>query len=136
MFGSFENKILRFIFALMAVIVSTTGIASAQSSPKPYLQPITVQPTATPTPLVKKTGSVTPVVPDVVNPAEMTIPGYSGVLVETLDGKVVRESYSTAAFNPASNVKIATSYAVIKTFGPDYRFPTNVFTDGEIDRTT
>lgn len=137
MFGFFKNKVLQLSVTLVALVVSTSGLASAQSSPKPYLPQITVQqPTPVPTPLVKKTGSVTPVTPDIVNPAEMAIPGYSGVLVETLDGKVVRESYSNYAFNPASNVKIATSYAVIKTFGPDYRFPTNVFTDGEIDRTT
>ena len=43
---------------------------------------------------------------------------------------------SNLAFNPASNVKIATAYAVLKTFGPGYRFPTNVWTDGTIDRAT
>ena len=40
----------------------------------------------------------------------------------------------TSHYNPASNVKIATAYAVLKTFGPDYRFPTNVWTDGSYDR--
>ncbi|MGI9034963.1 MAG: D-alanyl-D-alanine carboxypeptidase [Pyrinomonadaceae bacterium] len=122
----------------MLVLVGLTfNFAAAQTSPKPFLPEINVAPAASPTPsLIKKTASVTPAVPDTVNPAEMAIPGYSGVLVETLDGKVVKESYSTSAFNPASNVKIATSYAVIKTFGPDYRFPTNVFTDGAIDQTT
>lgn len=137
MFGPFRNKTLRLSVVLIALNVLTAGFAVAQSSPKPFLQPIFVQPAPTPTPLIKKTGSVTPTTPaDVVNPAEMTIPGYSGVLVETLDGKVVKESYSNVAFNPASNVKIATAYAVIKTFGPDYRFPTHVFTDGEIDGAT
>ena len=46
------------------------------------------------------------------------------------------ESGSNAAYNPASNVKIATAYAVLKTFGPEYRFPTSVWTDGSIDRAT
>jgi D-alanyl-D-alanine carboxypeptidase/D-alanyl-D-alanine-endopeptidase (penicillin-binding protein 4) len=114
----------------------TLNSVNAQTTPRPLFQKIEVAPTASPTPLIKKTSVVTPVVRDDVSPAEMTIPGYSGVLVESLDGKVVKESFSTYAFNPASNVKIATSYAVLKTFGPDYRFPTNVFTDGEIDRTT
>ena len=139
MFGllKYRSFWLGVVFVLLG---SSVNFADAQSSPKPFLQPIVVQsnnlPTTTPTPLVKKTASVTPVVPDTVNPSDMAIPGYSGVLVETLDGKVVKESYSNTPFNPASNVKVATSYAVIKTFGPDYRFPTNVFTDGEIDRTT
>jgi len=43
---------------------------------------------------------------------------------------------SNFTFNPASNVKIATSYAVLKTFGPDYRFPTSVWTDGSYDQAT
>lgn len=148
MYGSFPNKTLRFCVALIALIGSTAYFANAQSSPKPYLQPITVQterntavPAPSPTPLVKKTGSSTPANadvarPDVTNPYDLAIPGYSGVLVETLDGKIVRESYSNFAFNPASNVKVATAFAVLKSFGVDYRFPTNVFTDGEIDRTT
>lgn len=68
--------------------------------------------------------------------AETAIPGHSGVLVETLDGKTVVDSFSNFAFNPASNVKIATSYAVLKTFGPDYRFPTSVWTDGSYDQAT
>lgn len=66
--------------------------------------------------------------------ADVDIPGYSGILVESLDGNVVLDSYSNFAFNPASNVKIATAYAVLKTFGPEYRFPTSVWTDGQIDQ--
>jgi D-alanyl-D-alanine carboxypeptidase len=68
--------------------------------------------------------------------ARTAIPGYSGVLVESLDGNVVVENYSNVAFNPASNVKIATAYAVLKTFGPDYRFPTSVWTDGAYEEAT
>lgn len=150
MFGSFKNKAFRLSVAIIVLIgsMAVVGLANQpvyskpalpKPSPTPFLQPITVQPSAippvaTPTPLVKKTGSVLSTMPDVVNPAmEMAIPGYSGVLVETLDGKTVKESYSNYAFNPASNVKIATAYAVIKTFTPDYRFQTNVYTDGTID---
>src|SRR3982751_5109905 len=58
------------------------------------------------------------------------------MIVESLDGSVVAESNANLLFNPASNVKIGTAYAVLKTFGPDYRFLTNVYTDGTIDRTT
>jgi serine-type D-Ala-D-Ala carboxypeptidase/endopeptidase (penicillin-binding protein 4) len=149
MYGSFKNKTLRLCVALITLIGSTAAFANAQSSPKPYLQPINVQPersrvaypTPSPTPLIQKTGSSSPVNADVaradiLNPADLAIPGHSGVLVETLDGKVVRESYSNFAFNPASNVKVATAFAVLKSFGPDYRFQTHVFTDGEIDKAT
>lgn len=136
MIGIFKSKALCLCVAFIAMFGSTAVLVNAQSAPKPFLQPIVVQPSPTPKSLVQKTGSVTPVVRDAVNPVDIVIPGYSGVLVETLDGKVIQERSSNIPFNPASNVKIATSYAVIKTFGPDYRFPTNVFTDGEIDRAT
>ena len=107
-------------------------------SPKPFLQDIPVQPTKTTplpssTPLITKTSSVSPAYPVIGN---VTIPGYSGILVETIDGKSVVDSYSNYAFNPASNVKIATTYAVLKTFGPEFRFQTTVWTDGQIDQNT
>ena len=95
------------------------------------------------TPLVQKTGSVTPAIPTsngirTLFPvlADVNIPGYSGVLVESIDGNVVLESNSSFTFNPASNVKVATAFAVLKTFGPEFRFMTNVYTDGAIDRNT
>jgi D-alanyl-D-alanine carboxypeptidase/D-alanyl-D-alanine-endopeptidase (penicillin-binding protein 4) len=151
MFGSLKKKAFGLsiaIFWVGLVVVGTkaqpvyTKPTSPSPSPSPFFQQIIIQPTVkatpTPTPGVTKTGSVTPANPDVVNPglSEMTIPGYSGVLIEDLNGKVIKESYSTYAFNPASNVKVATAFAVIKTFGPDYRFPTNVYTDGVIDPNT
>lgn len=137
---TFWFSISIFLIGLMAVVNNaqsdSSNPASQQAAPKPFYQPITVQPS--PTPLVTKTSSVSSTSADIINPAnlEMAIPGYSGILIETLDGKVIKESYSTYAFNPASNVKIATAYAVIKTFGPNYRFPTHVFTDGDIDQST
>jgi D-alanyl-D-alanine carboxypeptidase/D-alanyl-D-alanine-endopeptidase (penicillin-binding protein 4) len=53
-----------------------------------------------------------------------------------MDGTNVVEIGSDLTFNPASNVKIATAYAVLKTFGPEYRFPTSVWTDGKLDTST
>lgn len=141
------------VIALLCFGSTVFGQVSTQPSnppPKPLLQQITVQTdkpkvattTANPTPpLVTKTGSTSPasVVPrrtSIPVLADVDIPGYSGILVESLDGNNVLDSYSNYAFNPASNVKIATAYAVLKTFGPDYRFPTSVWTDGQIDPTT
>ena len=136
-----KKKLFWLSVALFALIGSTAGSVAAQSAPvQPYLQPINVQPSATP--LVKKTSSVTPTgaPADVVNPtdaaAAMAIPGYSGILIETADGKIVTENYADYTFNPASNVKVATSYAVLKTFGPEFRFQTNVYYDGVIDPAT
>jgi len=140
--------------ALLAAVLTFLGSTSlfAQSSPqsteggpapKPLLQDIKVYhgDDNSSDPLVKKTSSVTPVIANRANSpypilSDVDIPGYSGILVQTLDGKTVVENYSAAAFNPASNVKLATAYAVLKTFGPDYRFLTNVYTDGTVDRST
>lgn len=149
MIGLLKEKALWLGLFGLTVFASATGAINAQSTaPKPFLQPITVQqPSGNPampssTPLIKKTGTSLPTTaaaaPDIVNPAssEMMIPGYSGILIETLDGKIIKESFSGSAFNPASNVKVATAYAVLKTFGPNYRFPTTVYTDGTIDAAT
>lgn len=62
--------------------------------------------------------------------------GYQGVLVETLDGTVVSSQSENAQFNPASTLKLATALVALRTFGPDHRFATGVWTDGTIDRPT
>ncbi|HTH51850.1 MAG TPA: D-alanyl-D-alanine carboxypeptidase [Pyrinomonadaceae bacterium] len=132
---------LSWLLAAFALLFST---AVGQDRP-PLLQDIVVQGQD---PLVQKTGSSAPAgtapVAAVRNPvrtlfpalATVDVPGYSGILVEDLSGKVVMESNADLTFNPASNVKIATAYAVLKTFGPEFRFLTNVYTDGTIDRST
>lgn len=129
--------------AVFAVLFSASAFGQGS---QPFLQDIKVQNTAQPsaTPLVKKTGSVTPTAPVTTSAvktsipvlAEAIIPGYSGVLVESLNGEIVVESASNTPFNPASNVKLATAYAVLKTFGPEYRFPTSVWTDGSYEEST
>ena len=131
------------IGSTFAVFGQPVSSQPTTSKPKPLMQPITVQtgnitnPQPSSTPFVTKTGSSAPVVATRKTSfavlADMEIPGFSGILVEDLNGNVVFDSYSNYAFNPASNVKVATAYAVLKTFGPDYRFPTNVWTDGQID---
>lgn len=153
---TFRSKIGSW-FGTLAVVVGGTSIAAAQkSAPPPLLQDIKVQrdlpspatPSATPNSgsLVKKTSDVSAVVPSPIShsPINSTIPvlentaipGYSGVLVETIDGDPVVEMGSNQTYNPASNVKIATTYAVLKTFGPEYRFATSVWTDGTWEEAT
>ena len=147
---SFINqKAFRLCAAFSLLIGLTAAVSfgqtvSTQPTAKPLLQPIVVrgnnnQPQTTATPLIQKTASVEPVSSvktSYANLSDIAVPGYSGILVETLDGKPVLENYSNYTFNPASNVKVATAFAVIKTFGPEYRFPTNIWTDGSIDKTT
>lgn len=150
-----SKKVFWLSIVLVLCFASTAFETAAQSKKKPLFQTITIKPGdkskpkvgPTPPRRVKKTGKSVPkklsrrpikrasafstTMPALANVA---IPGYSGVLVETLDGRVILQNYSNAAFNPASNVKIATAYAVLKTFGPNYRFKTIVWTDGFIDR--
>ena len=60
--------------------------------------------------------------------------GVQGVLIETLDGKVVSEQTSDQKFNPASSIKLATAFVALRTFGPNYRFTTGFWTDGSFDK--
>ena len=62
--------------------------------------------------------------------------GVQGVLVETLDGTVVSSQAENDQFNPASTMKLATSLVALKTLGPDHRFATAVWTDGQLDKAT
>jgi D-alanyl-D-alanine carboxypeptidase/D-alanyl-D-alanine-endopeptidase (penicillin-binding protein 4) len=65
-----------------------------------------------------------------------TLYGVQGVLVETLDGKLISGQNEYQQFNPASNIKLATALMALRTLGPDHRFATGVWTDGVIDKTT
>lgn len=62
--------------------------------------------------------------------------GLQGVLIETLDGKVVSSQAENDQFNPASNLKLATALVALRTLGPQHRFATGVWTDGTLDKTS
>jgi D-alanyl-D-alanine carboxypeptidase/D-alanyl-D-alanine-endopeptidase (penicillin-binding protein 4) len=62
--------------------------------------------------------------------------GLQGVLIETLDGKVVSSQAVDQTFNPASSIKLATALVALRNFGPTYRFTTGFWTDGSLDKTT
>lgn len=146
-----KNSTLLFS-AVIALLIFSAGPTAHGQDRMPLLQKIEVasggpneKPAPSPTPLVKRTGGAMPTNSAAVAPVRRTsisslanvkIPGYSGVLIEGLNGGVIIDSNSDVPFNPASNVKIATAYAVLKTFGPNFRFPTNVWTDGQIDMAT
>lgn len=75
------------------------------------------------------------------SPAEATettrpLYGVQGVLVETLDGKVISSQAENEQFNPASTLKLATALVALKTLGASHRFATGVWSDGVIDKTT
>lgn len=142
--SSIRKTVYLAFVAVFGNILVTSALAQA---PQPFLQDIKVpknDPVPSATPLVKKTSSIaatsvgtaSSIKSSIPLLAETAIPGYSGVLVETLNGDVVVESASNSSFNPASNVKLATAFAVLKTFGPEYRFPTSVWTDGSYEEST
>lgn len=140
------------LVTLLTGSLYTAGLAQAAKTP--LLQDIQIKPDGTAgmqsaakapvpaaTPLVTKTSSSVPANSNGMRTlfpalAEVQVPGYSGILIESLDGNVVVENNPNMTFNPASNVKIATAFAVLKTFGPEYRFLTSVYTDGVVDRST
>ena len=62
--------------------------------------------------------------------------GVQGVLIETLDGRVVSAQAETEQFNPASTLKLATALIALRTFGAHHRFATGVWTDGALDKET
>lgn len=53
--------------------------------------------------------------------------------VETLDGKVVDSNRSDDSINPASVVKVATSWWALERLGPEHRFETTFFARGALD---
>src|SRR5207245_283542 len=72
---------------------------------------------------------------------ELALRGYhletQGLLIESLDAHTVyAELNSSVGFNPASVIKVATSFAALSKFGLEYHFETALFTDGPINKKT
>lgn len=60
-------------------------------------------------------------------------PDLQAVLLQTLDGRILAQYNIDAPLNPASVMKLATSYIALKHYGPDHRFKTVAYTNGRID---
>ncbi|MFL2916076.1 MAG: D-alanyl-D-alanine carboxypeptidase/D-alanyl-D-alanine-endopeptidase [Nitrospinia bacterium] len=57
-----------------------------------------------------------------------------GIKVYSLDrGEAIIELRAKKLFIPASNLKILTTAVALETLGPNYRFPTSLFTDGNLE---
>src|SRR5215475_5200740 len=64
-------------------------------------------------------------------------PTSQGLLIESLDGSTIfADHQSDVAFNPASVIKLATSFAALQKFGPDFRFETAFYAAGNVDKRT
>jgi D-alanyl-D-alanine carboxypeptidase/D-alanyl-D-alanine-endopeptidase (penicillin-binding protein 4) len=75
--------------------------------------------------------------PDIAEPDyETPLVRTQGALVETLEGSTVMEQAADVGFNPASAVKLITALAALRSFGPEHRFTTAVWTDGTLNPAT
>lgn len=88
--------------------------------------PASALPVASPTPIPS---------PNVQDDANLVY-GLQGVLIETLDGRAVSSQAVDQTFNPASAIKLATALVALRSFGPNHRFNTGLWTNGSIDKTT
>jgi D-alanyl-D-alanine carboxypeptidase/D-alanyl-D-alanine-endopeptidase (penicillin-binding protein 4) len=119
---------------LSLLVLLTCSVASAQVPAKEQPQPSPVAPASpVPTPIQSAT-------PPVANPQETqeesNLYGLQGVLIETLDGKAVASQSIDQTFNPASALKLATALVALRTFGPQHRFNTGIWTNGTLDKAT
>ena len=135
-------KSLRLILALVVLLAPSAAVRAQMSVGAPAT-PAT--PTPQPTPAVPTSVSPLPpsanesaVADDVTTPREEEQPSalHQGVLVETLEGTVVREQAVDQAFNPASAMKLATALDALRTFGPRHRFATTFWINGTFDKAT
>lgn len=124
------------IFCAALLLLTVTGIFPAQT-PTPAEPPPTGQSTQSGG---DKQGTPQPIVPTLqqsqtANDSQLTpVYGLQGVLIETLDGKIVSAQAPDQALNPASSIKLATALVALRTFGAQHRFATGLWTDGSFDK--
>ncbi|HEX8096645.1 MAG TPA: D-alanyl-D-alanine carboxypeptidase [Pyrinomonadaceae bacterium] len=118
---------------LILAAAATTARAQTLPAPSPTPQGTLTRPTVLTYPSQPGAQPAT----DTAQPTYPTsIAGAQGLLVETVDGKVLYSQLADQGFNPASAVKLATALDALHTFGPQHRFITGVWTNGTLDRTT
>ncbi|MDT4967866.1 MAG: hypothetical protein QOJ64_2603 [Acidobacteriota bacterium] len=131
-----------FVLSLLFLLCANGSGAFGQTTSTEQRAPNNTVPTVLTQPVSPAAGrsipaSVIPpstVTPDIAPPAPVII--TQGLLVESVDGKILMEQEADENFNPASVVKLGTALAALKTFGVDYRFTTGVWTTGTLDPAT
>jgi len=117
-FSKRNFSVAAILFLLAAITLAAQTPAPGESTPQTLVSPQQSSPQIT-----------TPYSPPPVY-------GLQGVLIETLDGKIVAAQAVDQTFNPASSVKLATALVALQNFGPAHRFATGFWTDGSLDKTT
>jgi D-alanyl-D-alanine carboxypeptidase/D-alanyl-D-alanine-endopeptidase (penicillin-binding protein 4) len=116
---------VRLVFSALLLVGATASFrAVAQQTPLPKQLPA-----SSPTPIPQATATPADAEPP-------TVYGTQGVLIETLDGRVIASQAADEPFNPASAVKLATALVALRTFGANHRFSTGFWTDGALDKET
>ena len=115
-----SNLIRSFSIALVLLLVQFPLVAQTQAQVQ-----TTSPPVGTPQQSQTQTTADTATTP---------VYGLQGVLIETLDGKIVSAQAVDQTFNPASSVKLATALVALHNFGPNHRFTTGFWTDGAFDK--
>jgi D-alanyl-D-alanine carboxypeptidase/D-alanyl-D-alanine-endopeptidase (penicillin-binding protein 4) len=111
------------IFSAVLLLALASGHLTAQTR-EPSTQAVWQQPS-----------SLTP--QQTPSPAQNELPtvyGLQGVLIETLDGRIVTSQSVDQPLNPASAIKLATALVALKNFGPRHRFTTGFWTNGAFDK--
>ncbi len=127
---------LVFLNLLLSIAATITITAAAQHvlPPAPHRQPSSHAVVLTPN--VKRQLKA-PIFPNIIAQlAAVSEVSNTGVLIETLDGRVIKESSTQRLFNPASAMKLATALVALKSFGPHFRFATVIWTNGVLDPST
>lgn len=124
------------------VLVHAQTTASPSPTPQKYTRPTSITrpvPPGQSVPAPPATGTLpadTLATPDIEQTPTEPAFRTQGLLVETLDGKILMEQGAEQAFNPASGVKLGTALAALKNFGAEHRFSTGVWTTGTFDKAT
>jgi len=121
------------IFAAPLLSLLAAGILTAQT-PTPTPQPTKEQSTQSTGDNSFRPAVAPPQQTQTTNEEFNTLYGLQGVLIETLDGKIVSAQAADQPFNPASSIKLATALVALQTFGPQHRFATGFWTDGTFDK--
>lgn len=137
-----------FKLSLLAWLACSLHVFAFAQDPQPSATPLASPQLVRPTTIVRPSTTsntdatapvdiVTPTVPDIAQPTvDAGIYGRQGILIETLDGRIVAAQAVDETFNPASAVKLATALDALRTFGPDYRFTTAIWMTGTLDKAT
>ncbi len=118
------------IFRVALLLAMAPGLLVGQTTVKPDPTPagIPVGPQVTGTTRQPPAATTTDEVPAVY--------GLQGVLIETVDGRIVSSQAADLPLNPASAIKLGTALIALKNLGPHHRFSTGFWTNGTFDKAT